>query len=74
MHGMAKQFLEILKEQIEYANIVDLPKFYYLDLLNHREISNEIAQKFSGGSSESTNCSHRKRSSLFIMLHMIILI
>ena len=24
-----------------------LPIFYYLDLLNHRDISNEIAQKFS---------------------------
>lgn len=43
---ISKTVLRNFEKQIE-SKSVDLPKFYYLDLLNHRDISNEIAQKFS---------------------------
>ena len=43
---ISKTILRNFERQIE-SESVDLPKFYYLDLLNHRDISNEIAQKFS---------------------------
>ena len=43
---ISKTVLRNFERQIE-SKSVDLPKFYYLDLLNHRDISNEIAQKFS---------------------------
>ena len=41
---ISKTVLRNFERQIE-SESVDLPKFYYLDLLNHRDISNEIAQK-----------------------------
>ena len=43
---ISKTVLRNFERQIE-SESVDLPKFYYCDLLNHRDISNEIAQKFS---------------------------
>ena len=43
---ISKTVLRNFERQIE-SESVDLPKFYYLDLLNYRDISNEIAQKFS---------------------------
>ena len=43
---ISKTVLRNFERQIE-SETFDLPKFYYLDLLNHRDISNEIAQKFS---------------------------
>ncbi|AZI69178.1 bacillithiol system redox-active protein YtxJ [Cloacibacterium normanense] len=43
---ISKTVLRNFERQIE-SESVDLLKFYYLDLLNHRDISNEIAQKFS---------------------------
>ena len=43
---ISKTVLRNFERQIE-SESVDLPKFYYLDLLNPRDISNEIAQKFS---------------------------
>lgn len=43
---ISKTVLRNFERQIE-SESVDLPKLYYLDLLNHRDISNEIAQKFS---------------------------
>ena len=43
---ISKTVLRNFERQIE-SKTLDLPKFYYLDLLNHRDISNEIAQKFS---------------------------
>jgi bacillithiol system protein YtxJ len=43
---ISKTVLRNFEKQIE-SESVDLPKFYYLDLLIHRDISNEIAQKFS---------------------------
>ena len=43
---ISKTVLRNFERQIESESVV-LPKFYYLDLLNHRDISNEIAQKFS---------------------------
>ncbi|WDT67396.1 bacillithiol system redox-active protein YtxJ [Cloacibacterium sp. TD35] len=43
---ISKTVLRNFEKQIEKQTI-DLPKFYYLDLLNHRDISNEIAHKFS---------------------------
>jgi bacillithiol system protein YtxJ len=43
---ISKTVLRNFEKQIE-SESVDLPKFYYLDLLNYRDISNEIAQKFS---------------------------
>ena len=43
---ISKTVLRNFERQIE-SESVDLPKFYSLDLLNHRGISNEIAQKFS---------------------------
>ena len=43
---ISKTVLRNFERQIE-SESVDLPKFYYLDLLKHRDISNEIAQKFS---------------------------
>lgn len=42
---ISKTVLRNFERQIE-LEYVDLPKFYYLDLLNHRGISNEIAQIF----------------------------
>ena len=43
---ISKTVLRNFERQIESESVV-LPKFYYLDLLNHRDISNQIAQKFS---------------------------
>lgn len=43
---ISKTVLKNFERQIESEKL-DLPKFYYLDLLNHRDISNEIAQNFS---------------------------
>lgn len=43
---ISKTVLRNFERQIE-SETLDLPKLYYLDLLNHRDISNEIAQKFS---------------------------
>ena len=43
---ISKTVLRNFERQIE-SETLDLPKFYYLDLLNHRDISNQIAQKFS---------------------------
>ena len=43
---ISKTVLRNFEKQIE-SESVEFPKFYYLDLLNHRDISNEIAQKFS---------------------------
>lgn len=43
---ISKTVLRNFERQIESGS-VDLPRFYYLDLLNHRDISNEIAQIFS---------------------------
>ena len=40
---ISKTVLRNFERQIE-SESVDLPKFYYLDLLNHRDISNEINQ------------------------------
>lgn len=43
---ISKTVLSNFERQID-SESVDLSKFYYLDLLNHRDISNQIAQKFS---------------------------
>lgn len=43
---ISKTVLRNFERQIE-SESVDLPKFYYLDLLNNRDISNQIAQIFS---------------------------
>ena len=43
---ISKTVLRNFERQIE-SESVDLSKFYYLDLLNHRDISNQIAQIFS---------------------------
>ena len=43
---ISKTVLSNFERQIE-SESVDLPKFYYLDLLNNRDISNQIAQIFS---------------------------
>lgn len=43
---ISKTVLRNFERQIESESVV-LPKFYYLDLLNHRDISNQIAQIFS---------------------------
>jgi bacillithiol system protein YtxJ len=43
---ISKTVLRNFERQID-SESVGLPKFYYLDLLNHRDISNQIAQIFS---------------------------
>lgn len=41
---ISKTVLRNLKAEIKESNEKDI-KFYYLDLLNHRDVSNEIAEK-----------------------------
>ncbi len=48
-HSTACSISNIAKTRLERdtKNAVDIPEIYFLDLLNHRDISKEIAQKFS---------------------------